>query len=372
MDDVGVAGLAAATALGRGTEAQLAATLAGTAAFGPLTRFDVSRHRVRVAATLPDAGSLADELAGAIAGACAHGGLSAADRSDCPLMLAVHAFPDAPRVAGDGWPTAAELARLLAGRVGLGRVARVYTSACVSASTAVADAAALISTGQAERVVVAAGYLVEPDQFALFDAGRALATDGAVRPFSIARSGMLLGDAVAAVLLESVATLRRRARTELAEIVGWGRAGDAFHAVQPHPEGQGMARAITAALRRAGVDPGALGYVNAHGTGTQFSDAAEAAALHRALGPVAERVPISSTKSTHGHTLEASGLIELVVTVLAMRAGKLPVNAGFLALDQPLRLNVVHSGPRSVTSEYALSVNAAFGGANTALLVRAR
>jgi len=394
MDAVGLFGLAAASGLGRGTEAQLAGALSGVAAFAPVERFDVGGRRVRVAATLPDAGSLADELADVIDGACRHAGLSAGQRADCPLMLAVHGPPgvrgipdnagvrgvpdgaaDAPRAAGESWPTTADLATSLAGRVGLGSVARVYTSACVSASTAVADAAALIRTGRAERVVVAAGYLVESDQFALFDAGRALATDGAVRPFSAGRTGLLLGDAVAAVVLEPVTALRnrvpgRRARTELARLAGWGRAGDAYHAVQPHPEGHGMARAIGAALRRAGVDAGALGYVNAHGTGTPFSDAAEAAALHRALGPAARQVPISSTKATHGHTLEASGLIELVITVLAMRAGKLPVNAGFLAPDEACQLNVIVSGPRSVAGEYALSVNAAFGGANTALLVQ--
>ena len=132
-----------------------------------------------------------------------------------------------------------------------------------------------------------------------------------------------------------------------------------------------MARAIGAALRRAGIAPGALGYLNGHGTGTSFSDAAEAAALHRALGPDATRVPISSTKATHGHTLEASGLIELAVTVLAMRAGKLPVQVGFLAPDEDCELNVILDGPREAGSEYALSVNAAFGGANTALVVRA-
>lgn len=131
-----------------------------------------------------------------------------------------------------------------------------------------------------------------------------------------------------------------------------------------------MARAIGAALARARVLPNELGYINAHGTGTPFSDAAEAAALHRALGLAAPRVPISSTKATHGHTLEASGLIELVVTVLGMRAGKLPVNAGFLAPDGDCELNVVHPGPRAIGSPYALSVNAAFGGANTALVVR--
>ena len=371
MDEVGLSGLAAVSALGRGTEAQLAGVLAGTAAFAPVRRFDVSGHRVQLAATLPDAGPLTDELADAIDAACQHAGLTKDERATCPLVLAVHAFPDAPRVSIAAWRTAAELGNLLAARVGLRSVSKVYTSACVSASTAVADAAALISTGRAERVIVAAGYLVESDQFALFDAGRTLATEAAVRPFSAGRTGLLLGDAVAAVVLESVAATRRRARLELAQLAGWGRAGDAYHAVQPHPEGHGMARAIGAALRRAGVSPGALAYVNAHGTGTSFSDAAESAALHRALGPVvASQVPISSTKATHGHTLEASGLIELVITVLAMRAGKLPVNAGFLAADPDCELNVIHTGPRSVTGDHALSVNAAFGGANTALVVR--
>jgi 3-oxoacyl-(acyl-carrier-protein) synthase len=370
MDEVGLSGLAAVSALGRGAEAQLAGVLAGAAAFAPVQRFDVRGHRVQLAATLPDAGPLADELADAIDAACQHAGLTPDERAACPLVLAVHAFPDAPRVSIGAWRTAAELGNLLAARVGLRSAAKVYTSACVSASTAVADAAALISTGRAERIIVAGGYLVESDQFALFDAGRTLATDGAVRPFSAGRTGLLLGDAVAAVVLESVAATRRRARVELAQVAGWGRAGDAYHAVQPHPQGHGMARAIEAALRRAGVAPGALAYVNAHGTGTSFSDAAESAALHRALGTIATQVPISSTKATHGHTLEVSGLIELVVTVLAMRAGKLPVNAGFLAPDPACELNVIHAGPRSVTGDHALSVNAAFGGANTALVVR--
>ena len=387
MDEVRLSGLAATSGLGRGTEAQLAGALSGAAAFTPVDRFDVGGRRVRVAATLSDAGPLADELADAIDGACRHAGLSAGQRAGCPLMLAVHGPPGVRGVPhGESWPTAADLAARLASRIGLGSVARVYTSACVSASTAVADAAALIRTGRAERIVVAAGYLVEPDQFALFDAGRALATDGAVRPFSAGRTGLLLGDAVAAVVLESGTALRNRmlgnrmlrnrvlgsrARTEPALLAGWGRAGDAYHPVQPDPEGHGMASAIGAALRRAGVEPGALGYVNAHGTGMPFSDAAEAAALHRALGPVARRVPISSTKATHGHALEASGLIELVITVLAMRAGKLPVNAGFLGPDRACQLDVIVSGPRSAAGEYALSVNAAFGGANTALVVRA-
>jgi 3-oxoacyl-(acyl-carrier-protein) synthase len=275
------------------------------------------------------------------------------------LLLAVH-----------GHPGAGECAVALAEQAGLAGAGRVYTGACVSASTAVFDAALMIGRG-ARRVVVAAGYLVESDQFALFDAGRAFAADGAVRPFSAGRQGLLLGDAVAAVVLESAAAGSERGHQAATELLGWGRAGDAYHPCQPAPDGRGLARAIESALVRADVSPHAIGYVNANATGTQLSDTAEAAALYRALGAAAARVPISSTKAVHGHALEASGLLELVITVLCLQAGKLPVNAGYLAPDESCELDVILASPRSVSVPYALSLNSAFGGANTALLVRA-
>ncbi|MFE9189869.1 beta-ketoacyl synthase N-terminal-like domain-containing protein [Micromonospora sp. NPDC007208] len=360
-------GVYAVSALGRGADAQLAGVLAGVPAFGPVGRFDTSARRVTVAATLPDVGTLAEELADAIDAACRAAGLDRAQRAGCALLLAVHGGP----AAGAG-PTLgvgpALLAGQLAARCGLSGHTRVYTSACVSASTAVADAAAQVTRSAVERVVVAAGYLVESDQFALFDAGRALAVDGAVRPFSAGRRGLLLGDGVAAVVLES-STGRRRGVDPVATVAGWGRAGDAFHPCQPEPGGTGLARAVDGALRRAGLPPQAVGYVNANATGTAQSDAAEAAALHRALGGHATRVPVSSTKSVHGHALEASGLLELVVTALALRHGELPVNAGWLARDESCPLNVVTDRPQRTEATHALTLNAAFGGANTALLV---
>lgn len=346
---VAVTGLSVVSALGRGPEAQLAAALPGAAAFGEIERFDTSGRRVTVAATAAAVDSLAIELVVAVATACAEAGLRRAERATTPLMLAVH-----------GDEGAAALARSVAAQAGVGAPVRIYTSACVSASTAIADAAALIRRGVVERIVVAAGYLVEPDQFALFDAGRALATDGAVRPFSVDRSGLLLGDGVAAVVLQ--------AGEGLAEIAGWGRTGDAYHPCRPAPDGHGLAGAIEAALRRAELPASAVGYVNANATGTSFSDASEAAALGRVIGA---GTPVSSTKSVHGHALEASGLLELVITVLALRAGKLPVNAGYAGPDPECPLDLVLDSPRPVASPYALTLNAAFGGANTALLVRA-
>ncbi|MFY1615271.1 beta-ketoacyl synthase N-terminal-like domain-containing protein [Micromonospora sp. WMMD736] len=358
---VQLTGVHAVSALGRGAEAQLASA----PAFGPVRRFDTTARRVTVAATLPEVGTLPDELADAIDAACRSAGLDRARRSGCALLLAVHGGP-----ASGVEPVPSALAGQLAARCGLSGHTRVYTSACVSASTAVADAATLISRGDLARVVVAAGYLVEPDQFALFDAGRALADDGAVRPFSAGRRGLLLGDGVAAVVIESRADARRGAEP-VATVAGWGRSGDAYHPCQPDPTGAGLARAASAALRRAGLPPQSVGYVNANATGTAQSDAAEAAALLRALDGYASEVPVSSTKGLHGHALEASGLLELVVTAMALRAGELPVNAGWRAPDEACPVNVITTAPPRATLAYALTLNSAFGGANTALLVGA-
>jgi 3-oxoacyl-[acyl-carrier-protein] synthase II len=355
-----VTGLAVLSAFGRGPDALLERAFTGEPAFAPVTRFDTDRRRTDMAATLPGDPVLADELVDAVGYACADAGLTADLRERCPLLLAGHA--DASNAA---------TAREVAGRTGLLEPARTYTAACVAATSAIADAATTIAAGRAPRVVVAAGYLVEADLFAVFDAGRALARDGAVRPFSAGRQGMVLGDAVAAVVLESATAAAAREVLPRATLAGWGRAGDAYHVVQPRPDGSGLARAVESALARAGVLPAEVGYVNANGTGTPYSDAAEAAALHRVFGPDIDRVPVSSTKSVHGHALEASGLLEFVFTVLALRAGRLPVNAGYLGADADCRLDLVLDAPRPAEPRYALTLNAAFGGANTALLVGA-
>jgi 3-oxoacyl-[acyl-carrier-protein] synthase II len=369
---VAVTGMAAVTAFGRGTGALCDAVFAGRTAFGPVTRFDVSGRRARSAATLDAPVGLAEELAGVAEEACRSAGLDSPLWDSCPVLLAAHAdpalarSPDPARAAAGAAGSAAQLAS----RCGLGPAIRAYTTGCVAASTAVIDAALMIRSGRAERVLVVAGYLVDADYFAAFDAGRALSPAGSVRAFSRDRDGMLLGDAVAAVLLESAEAAERRGAPQFGLVAGWGRAGDAYHVCQPRPDGAGLARAIGAALGRAGLPVDRIGYVNAHGTGTAQSDAAETAALHRALGGHARQVPVSSTKSAHGHTLEASALLELIITVLALRHGRLPVNASFRERDPDCALNLVLE-PASADAEYALSVNAAFGGANTALVVRA-
>ena len=382
MTDAVLTGAAVLTAYGRGTEALLAGLLSGRPAFAPVQRFDVSARRVRTAATMPDSPDLRTELTRAIREACDEAELSQADRARSPLFLAVHGDPAIARASQTGQPCSIGLGlrprRLgadaftaaVADRAGLAEQGfRCYMSACVAASTAMADAAAMITRGHADRVIVAGGYLVESDQFALFDAGRALADDGQVRPFSAGRRGLLLGDGVGAVVIESGRSARQRGSSPLARMAGWGRSGDAYHPCQPHPEGHGMARAVTTALARAGIAAADLGYVNAHGSGTGHSDPAETNALRLALGDAVAAVPVSSTKSLHGQALEASGVLELTVTLLAIRKGMLPVNAGFLGTDDGCRLSLVLGEALATTAEFAMSLNAAFGGANTALVI---
>jgi 3-oxoacyl-(acyl-carrier-protein) synthase len=367
---VAVTGMAVTSAFGRGLEPLLAAALAARPAFGPPRRFSVDGCRAHAAAVLPGTPVLADELADAIGIACDAAGLDRDQRSAAALLLAQHTDAAAARQAAPQ-TVVGEVAAEAAARSGMPVPPRVYMTACVAASTAIADAAAMIVSGRADQVVVAAGYLVDVDTFALFDAGRVLARDGQVRPFSAGRQGMLLGDGVAAVVLESAAAARARGATVSAWLAGWGRAGDAYHVVQPCPAGSGLASAIGGALRRAGIEPADIGYVNANGSGTSYADASEAAALHAALGSHARKVPVSSTKSVHGHALEASALLEFVLTVLAVRSGLLPVNAGFLAPDADCELELVLGAAREEHCRYALSLNAAFGGACTALMVAA-
>ncbi|MFD7449386.1 beta-ketoacyl synthase N-terminal-like domain-containing protein [Kitasatospora sp. NPDC059827] len=365
-----VTGVGVLSAAGRGLTALTEAAAHGKAAFTEVTRFDVSGRRTTRAALLPGTVPLASTfplaraVLEAIGQAGRQAGLTAAEGAAMPVLLALHS-DERTRATADA------VAAGVRAHWGAPGVTRVYTGACVAAATAVADAAALVAAGRHERVLVAAGHLVEPGVFAVFDAGRALARDGELRPFSAGRTGTLLGDAAAAVLVESAPAAERRSAPALARLAGWGRAGDAHHVCRPEPDGTGVARAIEAALGRAGITPDQVGYVNANGTGSELADRAEATALHTVFGPHTDRLPVSSSKSVHGHALEASALLELAVTVGALESGLTPVNAGWLGPDPDVRLDLVLDGPHTTRPDYALTLNSAFGGANTALLLAA-
>ncbi len=354
-----VTGMSALSAFGPGTATLADAATRGLTAFAPVTRFDIARRHVNQAATCSGSPDLATELVRVIDDACAQAHLQ--DGDSATLLLALHS----------DLRTASIAAEVATGTSAQSAIERVYTGACVASSTAVADAASRIAAGQCDRTVVAAGYLVEADSFAVFDAGRAFARDGQARPFSRERSGLLLGDGVVAIVLESAAVARRRDVPVLARLTGWSRTGDGYHVCRPAPDGNGLARAIATALKRAKLRPVDVGYVNANATGSTLADSAETAALHQVFGESIDGLAVSSTKGAHGHALEASALLELIVTIEALRASKLPVNAGYLGPDDECRLDLILDSPRQSVSRHALCLNSAFGGANTALLVSA-
>jgi 3-oxoacyl-[acyl-carrier-protein] synthase I len=192
-----------------------------------------------------------------------------------------------------------------------------------------------------------------------------LVDDRGCRPFDAARSGMSLGEGAAVLVLEAEDSARARGANILARLTGWGATCDAHHATAPHPEGKGAAAAMQAALRRAGLEPANIDYINAHGTGTRDNDLAEAKALRTVFGHTLP--PLSSTKRFFGHALAASGAIEAVVCVEALRRQQMPANIGFETLDPAVGLEpITQCQPGTV--RHVMSNSFGFAGNNVALI----
>jgi 3-oxoacyl-[acyl-carrier-protein] synthase II/nodulation protein E len=172
------------------------------------------------------------------------------------------------------------------------------------------------------------------------------------------------------LVLESLDAALARNAPIFAEIVGFGMSADAHHITQPQSDGAALA--MRKALKDAGASPDQVGYINAHGTGTQANDAVEAAAIHKVFGERAAKVPISSTKSLHGHSIGATGALEAIATVLALHTGRLPFNAGVTTIDPAIDLDIILNEPRPAdpTRDIALSNSLAFGGLNAVVAFR--
>jgi nodulation protein E len=188
------------------------------------------------------------------------------------------------------------------------------------------------------------------------------------RPFSKDRRGMVLGEGAAMLVLEPLEAAAARGARIHAEIVGVGMSADAGHITQPSADG--AARAMRGALRGAGLAPEQIGYINAHGTGTLANDATETVAIKAVFGDRAAKIPVSSTKSMHGHALGAAAALECLATVLALRDGVLPPTANFNVPDPDCDLDVIPNQAREAQVEYALSNSFAFGGLNAVLALR--
>ena len=190
----------------------------------------------------------------------------------------------------------------------------------------------------------------------------------ACRPFSLNRSGMVQGEGAAIFVFEDYAHARARGAEILAEVIGFAMTSDASDIVMPSQEG--AARAIRLALRDAQVAPDALGYINAHGTGTAANDKTECAAISQVFGPAAERLMVSSTKSMHGHLIGGTGAVELLACLMALQQGVIAPTIGYEMADPECALDVVPNQAREVAVDVVMSNAFAFGGLNAVLVLR--
>ena len=250
-------------------------------------------------------------------------------------------------------------------------------TACSTGSHAIGDAGRMIALGDAD-VMVAGGCESPVNRISMagFAAVRALSTGfndrptKASRPYDKDRDGFVMGEGAGVVVLEEYQHAKARGAKMYAELVGYGMSGDAFHITAPTPDGDGAFRCMTAAIKRAGIEPGEIDYINAHGTSTPMGDEIELGAVQRLVGNAAGRISMSSTKSAIGHLLGAAGAVEAIFSILAMRDGVAPPT---LNLDNPsveTPIDLVPHVARKREIGVVLSNSFGFGGTNASLIFR--
>ena len=249
-------------------------------------------------------------------------------------------------------------------------------SACATSSNSIGEAWETIRRGDA-RAMIAGGSEkgLTPLAMAAFENIHAVSRrnddpQGASRPFDVTRDGFVMGDGSGMLILEEMDFARARGATILAEIVGYGSTADAYLVTEPTPGGEGLMRAMSRALRKAGLRPEQVDYINAHGTSTRFNDRTETQAIKSGFGEYAYRVPISSTKSMTGHTMGASGAIEAAICVLSILTGVIPPTINLHHPDPECDLDYVPNEARQAGVRVAMSNSMGFGGHNACLIFK--
>lgn len=249
-------------------------------------------------------------------------------------------------------------------------------TACATGNHAIGDAMKIIQRNDAD-VMIAGGAeaIILPLTFAGFCQMKAMSTRNddpgrASRPFDATRDGFVCGEGGGLLVLESLEHALGRDARIYAEVVGYGMTGDAYHMTAPDPEADGAARAMTLAMRDAGIEPSTVGYINAHGTSTPYNDKSETMAIKRVFGEHARKLAVSSTKSMTGHLLGAAGGIEAIATAFAIHHGILPPTINYETPDPECDLDYVPNQARKQDVEIALSNAFGFGGTNATIALR--
>jgi 3-oxoacyl-[acyl-carrier-protein] synthase II len=276
----------------------------------------------------------------------------------------------------------ASIINLAAGHVSIKYGARgpneATATACTSSAHAIGDAFRTIQRGDADAMIAGgAEASITPLAVGGFAAMKALSTRNddpthACRPFDKDRDGFVCGEGAGIVILEELEFAKARGANILAEIIGYGMSGDAFHMTGMAPEGDGCRRAMNAALKVAGISPDKIDYVNAHATSTPLGDALESQAIENVFGEraLSHELLVSSTKSMTGHLLGGAGGLEAGITIMAMQNQIVPPTMNLENVDPACRLNYVPNKPQAAKLDYALSNSFGFGGTNGSLVFR--
>ena len=402
-----ITGMGAVTPLGLTLEESWAAVKADTCGIGPITQYDTTNQKVKLAGEVRDfnpeqyidkrevrkTDRFVQFALASAAQAMEHSGLVMENENSqrCGVVFAsgIGGFSTIQneclkgnekgydRVSPYFIPMA--ISNMAAGniaiRFGFHGMCTCPVTACASGTNAVGDAFRQIRDGYAD-VILAGGTEATITSLAVggFTSLHALHTGSdpkrASIPFDKERSGFVMGEGAAALVLEEYEHAKARGANILAEVVGYGCTCDAHHITAPLPDGSGAAGAMTQALADAGVDAASVDYINAHGTSTAMNDAGETAAVKLAFGEHAHELAISSTKSMTGHLLGASGAVEAAFTAMALHDGFIPATLGYQVPDEACDLDVVPNHGREAAIRYAMSNSLGFGGHNATVLFK--
>ncbi len=404
---VAITGLGAITPLGLDVPSTWEALLAGRSGIGPITRFDASGFRARIAAEVKgfdpeavlgrkearrtdrfvqmaiaaadeavrDAGLVIDDRNRTEVGVIVGSGIGGISTLVDQIQVMQTRGPD--RVSPFLVPmfivdlSAGEIAI----RFGAQGVNYSIVSACSTSAHCIGEAAEVIRRGDAVAMIAGGSEAgIVPIGVAGFAAMRALSErndepERASRPFDAERDGFVMGEGAGIMVLEDLDYARARGARIYAELLGYGATDDAYHITAPSERGEGAARAMRMALRKARLAPHEIDYINAHGTSTPLNDKLETQALKAVFGPAAYDIPVSSTKSMTGHLLGAAGAVEAIICVLAVRDGRIPPTINYEHPDPDCDLDYVPNVARERRVDVALTNSLGFGGHNTTLIV---
>lgn len=387
---VAVTGAGIVTSHGAGWRANAVAFREGRRSLRPVTLFDVSRQRVQCAgqADVPETRDCRMDRGGRMLAMAMNEALGQAEwRRGTPVPVVLGTSAGGMRFGEDFYRqcmtapvrrrgqavravayqsrTQADLAMREAGIPG---PVVIVSNACASGANAIGHAFEMVRRGRAGRVLCGGWDALCQLVFAGFDSLKAL-SPGVPRPFDARRDGLALGEGAAALTLEAWDDAVARGADIVAEITGYGMATDLHHLTQPQPEGLAAEASMRAACRMAGIGPGEVDYINAHGTGTPLNDSAEGAAISRWAGADAARVAVSSTKGAIGHLLGGAGAVEAVICLMVLRERFLPPNTGGEDPDPVCGFDLVQS-PRETNPRHVLTNSFGFGGSNASLVFR--